>query len=345
MSHDAAMELAVKERGGTAVGLEICEAVVSGSLHVRTPEYVLLRSADLAEAVNIIPGQGWAIKYSGTEESFSSLSTRGKHSSASRRIMPDDSLSRVEEKINNAWVSRPQGTVGLVFQKMLDLTREYALLYIDIDETGISVEVDHRPGRSLTILDRHFVHVVCETIGVDPGRARPGPHVVAVVRFLMAERSLGVRVNLEALQYMDTDDLWLLQLRPTPPDRPCDGVLPAHHSQCNPLWSTRFVWGELNVAVRDGSIASRGLSPVQILRSIPGPAMASLVTGMPTLFSRTGFRTSHERWHLPAPEDRDGYAAMHVPDRLIEFSREEELQVHSDGNIGMVCLASRCNAR
>ena len=133
--------------GGTAVGISILRHLADSSDSLQTPIAVLARpmSQDFESHTyqsrmrTLLSNDNWAIKFSGSQESFSKRSMRGKDSSNGRTLKADS--DDIEDRLGAVWQGRPSGTKLMILQRFLDLRSPHSLIYMDIEHELTWIEI------------------------------------------------------------------------------------------------------------------------------------------------------------------------------------------------------------
>lgn len=139
--------------------------------------------------------------------------------------------------------------------------------------------------------------------------------------------------------------LLLLQLRPTPKDRPQPDGVTAPPQLRGDDFTTRFVWGRFHrsAVVRGGELAGdRILSLCSAGRrrdwrtGYDSGTLAGIAAGRVDLVVRSdpagASRISHEPWFLPPPEYRHGFCHAWIPKAALERLEGSEVTLASDGD-------------
>jgi hypothetical protein len=348
----------VQEVGGTATGMALLQAMTIQPASYSSPAAVLAAPAQHVQPKGFIwsdrpamQEHGWAIKLSGVEEAFSSNSRRGRDSSNGRRIAQGSTASNADQKMSEVWEGRPAGTVRLALQQLINFTDRHALVYLDICPELTWLEYVQGLSRLLVAYDPHWREVYREKCG--PDGLWPSPDQISCLRACMEDfqSRLGrmiPRLNLEGV-FADSDTgLQLLQLRPVPGDRPYDEIgltppTPFYGDRC--VWRTRFVWGAFDLFLDAWQPVDPGTNVM--IRTSPersftdGDRLSAEVGpgGLLLIDTVSGFRLTHEPWYLPPVGKRQGYAFMHVPQRILDAYPGNSLRIFSNGDCGFAYLA------
>lgn len=346
--HD--MDDIVSIAGGTAAGIALIRTITASSRLLSSPE-AFLAFPDQDSPIlygDLIEGSNWAIKYSGSAESFSRHARRGRDSSNGRRLASGISARDRGSRLSDVWRVRPAGTICLVLQQFLDLERPYSLVYFDIGTEFIWLELVQSIRRLLAVFSHSGALLYQESAGsVEPLIDRADLFYLLSCADELRSRAGGLvpNMNVEGIFFGRTEPLALLQLRPTPGDRPHDnlelraeGALP---SQQDVLWSTRFVWGAYDFTIENGN--PLGLDVPFLLRGISertpmaGQSLFSAYDdGLFLADTVSGFRMTHEPWNLPPVDKRAGYSFLYLPERILEFSASRPIRISCDGDIAIV---------
>jgi hypothetical protein len=333
----------VKSLGGTATGLVRTAQLASRSkLPVTIPSSWLFvdsegigQPCDTSSIAKVPTGSasGWAIKYTGLQESFSCGARRGRDSSSARRVPAGASTQRMAELVQTAWDNRPHGTIGIVLQEMVPLI-DPLVLHVDADSSETWVELIDQGSRELRRYDRSTVVEVVEVTG--SGTTLDSTSWHSVESLLVELRSMNVELpiplNIEALMCRTDKTIWLLQLRPTPDDRP--NSLGSSQSSARAAYSTHFVWGAFDEVV-DLSAAPGHSSGFQVRTTADRAEWEqSESSAQPIRIDCVeGFRLTHEPWNLPDPRNRDGFKYLHIPlATYASLASRGSVRIVSDGN-------------
>jgi hypothetical protein len=339
--------------GGTVAGVSILRYLADSSEDLQTPVAVLARPtggnfelhSDQLRLRTMISNDNWAIKFSGARESFSKYSMRGKDSSNGRTLKAADINGNIEGRLEAVWTGRPSGTILLVLQSFLDLRPPHSLIYMDIEPEWTWIEIVEGLNRVLIVYTTAGEEHYRESVGPLPVRLsekdllflrKCSDHVRAQLTQMIP------RLNVESIFFDRTRPLELLQIRPTPRDRPGPveqfGV---RGQRYNSVWSTRFVWGIFKLSIENGRVEYlRGSAFIREIcerTASSGERFFASVNGPTCIVDCvTGFRMTHEPWNLPPVPKRDGYAFVYIPLPILRLSGQARLEVVSDGDIAIV---------
>lgn len=344
--------------GGTAAGIVRTAQLAAGSLSLRVPEAHLFflsdapQEADLRDCMSILAGsaEGWAIKYTGLRESFSPYARRGRDSSTNRRIPPRADPCVLESVVTSAWEARPEGTIGLVFQRMVQLVNPITL-HLDLTPDDAWIELVADDARELRQFDQRAKKIRAERSGL--GALPVNTCWVAATQILRLLRSnacvdLPRHLNIEALIDPVRGIGWFLQLRPTPTDRP-ERTMHLDVSQMPNDYRTSFVWGCFDACLAAASPTDILLDNGVYIRTSCDRQRFRFDTIWPsTTTSRLilidcdeGFRLTHEPWNLPVVANRDRFSYMHIPREHYGWFSRQPIRLISDGNVGLVQALSK----
>lgn len=348
------LDYTIAQFGGTATGMAILHGITQKSRVLATPPVVLIRP----EVNSRKPGQNpeltaaplsdysWAIKFSGMRESFSEHCRRGQHSSDGRRIEKGMSADTIAQRIQAAWAVRPQGTILIALQRFLDLSVPHTPVDINIQDGLAWLEFIQETNRLLVVHDLNGRLLYREAAGPVPVEiSDEDVDLVSECALAVYSSAGGVipRLNVEAIFFARSRHLELLQLRPTPPDRPFDNLglsTFAGERQADPIWSTRFVRGAFRISI-ENSVVTSSSSPAIIRGADRSDAETERMfggideAGLCLIDTVTGFRMTHERWNLPPIGKRRNYKFLYLPRPVLDRSWERCLQIHSNGDIAI----------
>ena len=150
------------------------------------------------------------------------------------------------------------------------------------------------------------------------------------------------RLNVESIFFDRSRPLELLQIRPTPRDRPGPvGQFTEKDKRYDCLWTTRFVWGVFRLFIRNCEVEySRGSTIIRENGERTAASgerfFASMNIPICIVDSVTGFRLTHEPWNLPPVDKRTEYTFVYVPLPILRLSNDTRLEIVSDGDIAAV---------
>jgi len=349
--------------GGTAAGSAVLAVLAASCDELRTPVVRLARPADdtlIAKGAGLsrvslesLADRSWAVKYSGSQESFSRYSARGRQSSNGKTLPAGTGEPRSQARLDEIWRLRPPGTRYLLLQEFLDLREPHSLIYMDIEPDTTWIEVVEGLNRLLITYSSAGAESYRESAG--PGRVRLSARDLSrlakcgtVIRASL-ERVLP-RTNVEALYFDESRPLELLQLRPTPRDRPARSAsgLPVN-TDAEVVWSTRFTWGVFRVVVKDWVARYPDGAAIIQAETDRSPATGSRLFAafdgpLCIIDTVSGFRLTHEPWNLPPYDKREGYAFAYVPSRILELSSNSRIEIAGDGDTAVVFKPTRPGA-
>ncbi|WP_329101594.1 hypothetical protein [Streptomyces sp. NBC_01439] len=337
-------------QGGSSLGLALLKRAAE-SLDLIVPDDVILGLDDAARIgadrlVESLPSSlraGFALKYSGHEESFSPGCTRGRYSSR-RRFWdggdPDQARSLVADAITHA----PPGTQTIVFQQYIKAEGLSGVFYAYGYRGRVLVEATSRGRRTFT--EVRGGHVV-EQATVTGEHIRSGSRVEAdsfqLYRCISVLRE-AVGFDLDMEGFASDAGVIAVQLRPIPEDMPrLPG--PARLPRPRDGWHrTPWVWGAWQTGVATVDEDVPGHPAVMVKRSVSladcPPILARLYRGDPTLVvdAFDGFRLSHDPRHLPeAIPSRRAFAYISVAGSpLAQLRAGETVEAFVDGDAGMI---------
>lgn len=337
-------------QGGSSLGLALLRRA-SESLDLIVPDDLILSlgmaariGADrLVEALPSGLRAGFALKYSGHQESFSPGCTRGRYSSR-RRFWDGSNLDQARRMVAEAITSAPPGTQTLVFQQYVKSQGLSGVFYAYGYEGRVLVEATSKGRRAFTEL-RDGQPVEYATVTGE--HIRSGSVIEAdpfqLYRCISGLRAaVGFDLDIEGFAY--PGGVIAVQLRPIPEDMP-RLLDPAHRPPPGNGWHrTPWVWGTWHggPSMVDEDVPGRPAVMVKRATTLADCPLilARLNRGDPTLVVDVldGFRLSHDPRHLPEviPHRRQfAYISVAGSD-LAALKPGETVDAFVDGNAGMI---------
>lgn len=330
-------ESALRSRGGLAYGLDLLDKVTDGlpikispwtfvPLDKIKPPRIHAMAADRGRLV-----LRWST--AGCDE-FTHRAKRGDKKRQINAIECTGTVARTNRAIAAARDTMPQDTVGAVLQQYVDLSSG-CVFDVEFSSTGVEIEFRTPYGRMLFI--RREESEWLEKIGADPRLPNRDEASSVVDQLCTAAARLPATDRgwqFEGAIVPGSHDIWMLQARPTPDDRPrANGILRLDEH----LAATHFVWGvfDLEIDLDSGQTTHAEPNDVHLhVRNEPSTEMAPAVLqvleigGRAIVLDRTGgFRISHERFNLPDVIARNGYYYAHLP-----TLHQSRFRVRSDGD-------------
>lgn len=333
--------------GGTALGFALASAFAQRTPGVTMPPWTLadpdeVASAQFEDYVHAVctPGSnGILVKYSSVNESFTAHARRGANSSARAqfRTVGDDTPGLV---LNAA--RRVTATTRAVLLQDLISLRSARGGYLHIYVYGPTAVVEYITAGEARILfagDGQAELYVESTHGATLKAAQRQAIICQALAFSRFATSAltGDPIanwNIEGCWDPDEETLYIFQSRPSPTDRPADGVLPALDSSPEPVWSTHFVWGAFDITTTLSDLTVRTESDIRT----GGPVEPLLPTPL-VVATSAAFRLSHEPYFLPSVAARDGYNFVHVPQEVVDQLGSRQVRFHSNGDQCHVVVA------
>lgn len=266
----------------------------------------------------------WSI---GGPGSFSPRIPRGAKPAGIHRVCADGGPAELRERFEAVMLSRLPGASALVLQQAVEAT-DGCLFDAELAIDGYVLEFRTPTGRQLHI--RRPDLAWDESIGDDD--RLPGPDAAAAVagRLQRMRARLPGHVSdwqVEGVLSVSDGTARILQLRPTPADRPAARV-EYRAPLAGAVGVTAFVWGCIDTVVRPA--AGHGVCanhmPIRVaVRTGTRPGMepevlAALAEGMPALLLNldSGSRITHEPFSLPPARLRRGFVSVYcrIPEML-----------------------------
>lgn len=327
----------IRERGGLAYGLSLAEDAARG-LPIQIAPWTFLPLAELRpESVHAISARmgSLVLRWSAAgPDEFTSRARRGDKPRQINAIGASQPIEQVAKEIHAATLAMPTAATGAVLQQALGLSNG---CLFDLEVTGHGIDVEFRTATARLLVGRNAGPTQVEQIGEDfrlPGLSETASvidHMTAMVTRLPLSES---GWHFEGALTPSPAAIWILQLRPTPTDRPTAdriGNIPE-------AWdSTRYVWGVFDVEVdldnnratlSDGSLAHLSIREYPQC-SLERPVQETLKAGGRALVLNhvSGFRLTHEPFNLPAAIARDHFYSVHL-----RTSCNRRFRVASDGD-------------
>lgn len=337
-------------QGGSSLGLALLRRA-SESLDLIVPDDLILSLEDaarigadrLVEALPSTLRAGFALKYSGHQESFSPGCTRGRYSSRRRfwdGIDQDQARQMVAEAITHA----PPGTQTLVFQQYIKAEGLSGVFYAYAYRGRLLMEATSKGRRTFTEMQGGRV---VEHATVTGDHIRSGS-VIEADPFQLHGCISGLReavgFDLDMEGFASPAGVIAVQLRPIPEDMP-RLLDPARRPPPGNGWHrTPWVWGTWQSdAVRlNEDIPGR---PAVMVKQAPTLAdcpdiLRRLHRGDRTLVvdPLDGFRLSHDPRHLPEVVPyRSAFAYISVAGSpLAALQPGETVEAFLDGDTGLI---------
>jgi hypothetical protein len=339
-----------RRQGGSALGLALLRRAAT-SLDLIVPDDLILSLEDAArlgadQLIETLPPMlraGFALKYSGHEESFSPGCTRGRYSSR-RRFWDGIDLDQARRMVAEAITSAPTGTQTLVFQQYIKAEGLSGVFYAYGYKGRVLIEALSK-GR------RTFMEVrgglVADYATVTGGHIRSGSVIQAdpiqLYRVISGLRE-AVGFDLDMEGFASPAGVVVVQLRPIPADMP--RVLhPAHLPRPRGDWHrSPWIWGSWQggLSTVDEDVPGRPAVMVKRTTTLADCPLilARLNRGDPTLVvdALDGFRLSHDPRHLPEVIPyRRAFAYISVAGSpLARLAPGETVEAFVDGDTGLI---------
>lgn len=289
----------------------------------------------------------WAIKYSRSGKHFSHSVRRGENSSLGRTIhIGSSSLDFLVCKIGRVFGDAPRHTARVVFQELIDLSVG-CLFHAELTQHGLEIEVLFNDYRVLLMTHEGVV------VSIEPSSPERFSQLdLDLVSALTEKLEQSRIVLLEKYRceswaiegFWDSNNglLRLLQLRPTPFDRPMpdNPTSTIQHS----LYTTRFVWGKCDriAAVSEREVKGDGV--LSLCRSdvefYDDGVLSRIGAGALDLVLRTdpyrASRLSHEPWFLPPIEYRGNFCHLWLPQEVLIQLAGRNVRLVSNGDLACV---------
>lgn len=273
--------------------------------------------------------------------SFSPRTERGAKPAGIHRLRAGDGPAELAGRLDAALRARLPGASALVLQQAVEAAGG---CLFDAELTAGASVVEFRTPAGRRLLIRRPDLEWDESIG-DDGRL-PGPAAAAALarRLQRLRARLPGRVRdwqVEGILPAGDGTARILQLRPTPADRPAarPGQRPG---LAGARGVTAFVWGRVDAVIcpASGLGTCADGTPLRVaVRTSQGPGMepallAALADGMPALLLNLGggSRITHEPFSLPPPHLRRRFTSVHCRVPWILTAPGGVTRVVSDGD-------------
>lgn len=337
-------------QGGSSLGLALLKRAAA-SLDLIVPDDLILSLEDAArigadQLVESLPSTlraGFALKYSGHQESFSPGCTRGRYSSR-RRFWDGVDLDQARVMVADAITHAPPGTQTLVFQQYINAEGLSGVFYAYGYQGRLLVEATSKGRRTFTeVRDGQVV----EHATVTGEHIRSGSVIEAdafqLFRCISALRE-AVGFDLDMEGFASPAGVIAVQLRPIPEDMP--RVLhPAYLPYPRNDWHrSPWIWGSWHggPSTVDEDVPGR---PAVMVKRATSLADCPDIVGRLHRGDRTlvvdlldGFRLSHDPRHLPeAIPHRSAFAYISVAgSHLAALRSGETVEAFVDGDTGLI---------
>lgn len=336
----------IEQVGAWAYGLQlISELLLPSVVGTCTPPFFVFgldeRPSNVVSKLRPL-GTDWAMKYSCSGPvDFTHRMRRGDNAPIVRRIyLATHPEAFAQERLRRVCYHAPRHAQCLVLQKLVEYEAGY-LFHADLAWDRTELEIDFRTGRTL------FVGQGAEVLVEDSRRSGPTDTERAdgLVMWERLRACLMVLTGAFECESWAIEGFWdaregklvLLQLRPTPLDRP---AWREAESDGNAVFTSSFVWGGCtrDIEVRGGSILGERLlvNPDDGSDEYGREVLGMIAAGAVDLVVRTGERNasrlSHDPWFLPPPEYRNGFCHGWIPNVVLASCEGEMLRITSDGD-------------
>ncbi len=296
-------------------------------------------------------GKPYSVKYSlNGNEAFSYGRKRGGNSSRGRKLDPrtlskDELALRIQEFIQKS----PPNCAGLVLQEFIDQTGG-GLFHAELSSKGIQVELLWETSRGRAYSTASLRGRGLASFEEIAGPGEPVDRRSACEKMTQRFRRIYGRLrksfgdvtwSIEGFWLPEKSEITVLQLRPTPQDRPISSI----KNTDGYIYSTNFSWGDYEVGpielTESEEISAQGVyirSDAAIKESMEVELKDALLTGQFVLLVDPfkGFCLSHEKMFLPPPYLRKSYGFMYVPQEVIARVRGRKVILLSSGGRGYI---------
>lgn len=341
-------------QGGSCVGLAILKSVadqfrltVPDDLILGLEEAARIGADRLVEGLPIGLRAGFALKYSGHEESFSPGCTRGRYSSR-RRFWDGGDVDQARTMVAEAITRAPSGTQAVIFQQYVKAEGLSGVFYAYGYQGRVLVEAVSRGRRTFTEIQ---AGQVADYAVVTGEHIRSGSVIEADPLQLYREIS-GLReavgFDLDIEGFAAATGVIAVQLRPIPGDMPRSLDSGTHPPPDNGWHRTPWFWGtwEGDAAILNEDVPGRPAIMVKQATSLSDcpDILRRLRRGDRTLVvdPLDGFRLSHDPRHLPEVVTyRKPFAYISVAGSPLSALRPgDTVEAFLDGDAGLIRRAN-----
>jgi N-acetylglutamate synthase-like GNAT family acetyltransferase len=333
----------IQNQGEWMYGTLIAESLKAFVGNIKIPKYFFLPlesdPGQVSDGLSL-QGKGFAVKYSLRQGDFSGNGRRGANSSRGRTLVPSSNSTLETVKKLEAFLKQaPENCAGLVLQELVDQT-DGCLFHVELgDQTVVEMlwESDVSTGRALSEYCTKDQKLLFHEEPLD--RLKGGREIANRCQHIFAKtlKNYGnICWSIEGFWKPVDQTLTILQLRPTPPDRP---ESPFKHLE-KIVHQTGFSWGCFDV----GPLDLRQPNTSVFIRNdekateLEVTLLDRLRGGEKTLLIDTerGFTLSHERWFLPPPSLRENFGFIYIPQNTLNQLSQKLVRIVSSGLKGYV---------
>lgn len=340
----------LKSKGAWLYGQEIAMDLLCSSIdNVTTPQHFSVQNENeinsVAEKISTT-SRSYSVKYSlRGRDSFSYAVKRGANSSRGRKLdVSQLSNTEIISNIIQFHLNAPDSSSSLIFQEFIDQTGG-CLFHTEFsaEENEVDLLWENSTARAYALFQKGGL-VSYEEID---GPGEPDNREVAAIKIanitreiydILEDRFGQMLWSIEGFWRPDIEEFIILQLRPTPQDKPEVKL----RARDDATFSTHFFWGDFDCVLDSGSniFDETGI----FVRKTPdiyefeNPLIERLSQGKKTLLidPYKGFCLSHERWFLPEPSLRQHFGFIHIPEKMLQKSTETKLNIYSSANTAHV---------
>lgn len=295
----------------------------------------------------------FSVKYSLRDSrAFSHQRLRGENSSRGR-VLKASKLSpqEIAQSITKFSDEAPESCAGIVLQEFIDQSGG-CLFHAEISQENISIDTlwENDTSRAFArFTDKSLVEYE-EILGKRlPKNQRYECHKIYknckdIFKILSNIHPEISQWSVEGFWKNEEEKLIVLQLRPTPHDKPVSET----RDVTNEVYSTNFSWGNYETPSLDPERLLNGEYENIIIRKeseseiINPNILTKLASGKTVLLIDIcrGFNLSHEKWFLPPPNLRKNFSFIHVPYKTL-LALKSQFKIVSSGNKGYIVLADK----
>ena len=315
-------------------------------------DYNIKNYKDLGQAIHGCQAS-FSVKYSLRDSrAFSHQRLRGENSSRGRVLKASElSLRELVQVIKKLSDEAPENCAGVVLQEFIDQDGG-CLFHAEISQKNTIIDTlwEHDTARAFAIFTEKLLVAYEEISGKKlPKNQKHECHKIYenckdIFSMLSNLHPEILQWSVEGFWKKTEEKLIILQLRPTPHDKPISEA----RDLDNEVYSTNFSWGNyespsldpkklLNGEYENIIILEEGAS-----ETINPNVLTKLNSGKQVLVVDLcrGFCLSHEKWFLPPPQLRKHFSFIHIP-RKVLLSLKHTFKILSSGNKGYVTLVGK----
>jgi Acetyltransferase (GNAT) family len=347
----------IQEKGEWIYGQDlILDSIIPYSSDIIVPKHFFIPkpssvNLDLCKVIHESKAS-FSVKYSLRDSrAFSHQRLRGENSSRGR-VLHTSKLSSQEiaQSIKNFADEAPESCAGIVLQEFIDQSGG-CLFHAAISKENIDIETlwENSTARAFSRFTDKSLLEYEEILG----KKLPANQKYECRKIYKKCKDIFkilAKIHPEILQWLvegfwknNEEKLIVLQLRPTPHDKPASET----RDIINEVYSTNFSWGNYETPPLEPERLLNGGYENIILRKeskseiINPNILTKLTSGEPLILVDLcrGFNLSHEKWFLPPPHLRNKFSFIHIPYEVL-LALKGRFKVVSSGNKGYIVLVN-----